>query len=56
MILSPSTRERLQFLTRVSGKEARDLATTTERLFATPFTPERIAAASAELPQSPLFC
>lgn len=44
MTLPRATRERLQFLARVSGKEARDLATTTERLFTVPFTPERVAA------------
>jgi len=49
MTLAPATAERLRFLTRVADKEARHLALTTERLFAAPFTPERVV----ELEQAP---
>lgn len=41
MTLSPVPGQRLRFLVRVSDKEARHLAGTTDRLFAMPFTPER---------------
>lgn len=44
MTISPATQERLRFLTRVVSKEAQHLAATSERLFTTPFTPERVAA------------
>lgn len=37
----PDDAERLKFLTRVVGKEARHLAETSARLFTTPFTQER---------------
>jgi len=49
MTLAPATSERLRFLARVADKEARHLTLTTERLFTSPFTPERVA----ELEQSP---
>ncbi|MBK1646591.1 hypothetical protein CKO25_18470 [Thiocapsa imhoffii] len=49
MTLAPDTAERLRFLVRVADKEARHLALTTERLFATAFTPARVA----ELEQAP---
>jgi hypothetical protein len=39
----PADIERLRFLARVAGKEARHLAATTERLFQLPFTPARVA-------------
>ncbi len=44
MMSSPAGVHRLQFLTRVAGKQARHLASTSERLFSAPFTPERAAA------------
>lgn len=43
MTLPPATALRLRFLARVVAKEARHLNTTTERLFAVPFTPQRVA-------------
>lgn len=43
MTLAPAAIERLRFLARVAAKEARYLVLTTERLFASPFTPERVA-------------
>lgn len=49
MTLAPAAIERLRFLARVAHKEARHLALTTERLFTSPFTPERVA----ELEQAP---
>jgi hypothetical protein len=49
MTLPPAAAERLRFLARVADKEARHLALTTERLFAIPFTQERVA----ELEQAP---
>jgi hypothetical protein len=42
MTLPPATALRLRFLARVAEKEARHLATTTERLFTVPFTPQRV--------------
>jgi hypothetical protein len=41
MTLQPGLAERLRFLVRVAAKEARHLTETSERLFDTPFTPER---------------
>lgn len=41
MKLDPRLALRLQFLTRVVRKECQHLATTDQRLFAEPFTPER---------------
>lgn len=43
MTLPSASAVRLQFLARVADKEARHLALTTERLFTSPFTPERVA-------------
>ncbi len=42
MTLPPATTQRLRFLIRVADKEAHHLAGTTDRLFDTPFTPERV--------------
>lgn len=39
--------QRIRFLLRVIDKECRHLASTAERLFATPFTPERVGALEA---------
>ncbi len=44
MTLPAAALQRLSFLTRVAGKEARHLAGTTERLFSAPLTPERVSA------------
>ena len=44
MTLAEGTLQRIRFLNRVAGKEARHLAGTTERLFTTTFTAARVEA------------
>jgi hypothetical protein len=48
MTLPEETLQRLRFLARVVGKEARHLEGTTQRLFASPFTPQRVAQLDAD--------
>lgn len=52
MTPGPRTLERLRFLLRVTARESRHLASTTERLFGSPFTPERAAALEDDLDEA----